>query len=283
MRSRWITSGWAAIWLLSGCAKPAVAPPDAICALPHEGLDATLWVQTSAEFEAAAHATFANATRAIDAALADPTWTAAIEQGADFSRLPPAVIVDIDETVLDNSAHQGRVVLERSQYTPERWSAWLREPRAKAVPGALDFARYASSKGVAVFYVTNRSAETKSVTRRNLVDLGFPVESDDTIVCKGDRPEFESSDKGPRRRFVASSHRVLVLVGDDLNDFVAGAKDAVEARRKLVGAHLNRFGTRWFVIPNPMYGSWEQAVSGFQVGQTRDQALRAKFSTVQGF
>lgn len=134
-----------------------------------------------------------------------------------------------------------------------------------------------------MFYVTNRSAEAKSVTRQNLVDLGFPVESDDAIVCKGDRPEFESSDKGPRRRFVASSHRVLVLVGDDLNDFVAGAKDTVEARRKLVGAHLDRFGTRWFVIPNPMYGSWEQAVSGFQVGQTRDQALRAKFSTVQGF
>lgn len=225
-----------------------------------EGLNATLWVQSSVEYRALAMQAYATATRALSRALADSTWTAALEQTAGFGGLPPAVIVDVDETVLDNGDYQGRLLEDGASYAADTWAAWVAERSADAVPGALEFTRAAARAGVTVFYVTNRDAPLETDTRANLARLGFPLAEGrrDVLLARGERPEW-GSDKSSRRAHVARSYRILLLAGDDLGDFVeTGATPA--AREDALERHADRWGERWIVLPNPMYGSWERTL-----------------------
>src|SRR5690606_11199373 len=143
------------------------------------------------------------------------------EQQGDASALPPAVIVDVDETVLDNSYYQARMIRDNTAYSEATWGPWVMEARATAIPGAREFAGYAAKKGVTIFYVTNRMSNLEEATRRNLAAEGFPLSTGvDTVLTRGERKEWSASAKGPRRAHVASTHRILLLIGDDLGDFV---------------------------------------------------------------
>src|ERR1051326_4687767 len=74
---------------------------------PNDNLNATLWTQRSVEFKGNAMTVYALGKVRLDEALADKKWTAApVEQKGDYQNLPPAVVLDLDETVLDNSAYQ---------------------------------------------------------------------------------------------------------------------------------------------------------------------------------
>jgi acid phosphatase len=249
----------------AGCAARSSAPAatPAASTATHENLNAVLWMQTALEFEAAAVQAYRLAILQLDAALADPRWTAAIEQQGDASQLPAAVIVDVDETVLDNSYYQARLIRDNRVFANDTWDMWVAEGRATAVPGALDFSRAAAKKGVTVFYVTNRMAKLESATRQNLAALGFPLtEGVDTVLTRGERPEWAASDKGPRRAVVASSYRILMLIGDDLGDFVVNAAGTPAERQSNTAPHSEWWGRRWIMIPNPTYGSWERAIVG---------------------
>ena len=247
----------------AGCAARSGAPAStpAPTTANHENLNAVLWMQTALEFEASAVQAYRLALLQLDAALADPRWTAAIEQQGDASQLPPAVIVDVDETVLDNSYYQARLIRDNLVFANDTWDMWVAEGRATAVPGALDFSREAAKKGVTVFYVTNRVAKLENPTRQNLTALGFPL-SDvvDTVLVRGERPEWAASEKGPRRAFIASNYRILMLIGDDLGDFVANAAGTPAERQSRAAAQSDWWGRRWIMIPNPTYGSWERAI-----------------------
>lgn len=250
---------------LAGCrtaAPPAALPAAAPEPVADARLSGVLWLQTSAEYQAIARSSFAAARRALDQALADPTWTAALEQTGDATSLPPAVIADIDETLLDNSAYEAESILARRPYDSVRWRAWVERRAATAVPGAVEFARYAAGRGVTFFYVTNRAAPEEGATHENLARLGFPfTEGVDTLLAPGERPEW-TSDKTSRRAEVAKSYRVLLLLGDDLNDFVSGAWDSPAERKALAARYDERWGERWILLPNPYYGSWERALYG---------------------
>jgi len=175
--------------------------------------------------------------------------------------LSPAIIVDVDETVLDNSGHTGRMILAREGFTIESWRQWVREAAAPAVPGAADYLRAASDRGITVFYVTNRHRDLEADTRRNLVAAGFPVAAGEDVVLSREEMEDWGRDKSTRREFVDRHHRVLQVIGDDLADFVQLPKGADEdQRQQLAAANTRRWGTYWFLIPNPMYGSWERAL-----------------------
>lgn len=238
--------------LVAGCAStPTAANPM---------LHAVAWLQTAAEYRAAAAQGYAAASRSLDFALADSSWTAALEQQGAYGRLPPAVVLDVDETVLDNSPYQVRLIADRESFDDESWGRWVREARADPVPGALAFTRAAERAGVTVFYVTNRDAPLEEATRRNLARHGFPLEQGiDVLLLRGERPSW-GSDKGSRRAAVAERFRILLLIGDDLNDFASGALSDRAARRVLVDRHRERWGERWIVLPNPMYGSWERSL-----------------------
>jgi acid phosphatase len=207
---------------------PAASSPAAATQGSDENLHAILWQQTSLEYRTLSLQSYKLAAHRLDAALTDRAWTAALEQQGDAASLPPSVILDIDETVLDNVAYGARLILGREEYSEASWAAWVKESRATAVPGALDFARYAAGKGVRVFYVTNRRSDVEAATRQNLSALGFPIDSaTDTVLTRGERG-WTSSDKTPRRQEVAKAHRVLLLIGDDLGDFVPSGRSLGE-------------------------------------------------------
>jgi len=251
----------------AGCAArtaaPAGAPATATSPIRHENLNAVLWIQSSLEYEATALQAYRLAQLQLDAALKDPAWTAALEQTGDTSTLPPAVIVDVDETVLDNSVYQARMVRDRTEFSTGTWDPWVMEARATAIPGAREFAQYAARRGVTVFYITNRTGNIEEATRRNLAAEGFPVaHAVDTVLTRGERPEWQASAKGPRRAHVARDFRVLLLVGDDLGDFVTDPSGTPQERRARTAPHDDWWGRRWIMLPNPTYGSWERAIIG---------------------
>jgi acid phosphatase len=215
-------------------------------------------------------------------ALADSGWTAAVEQeGHDFSMFPPAIVLDVDETVLDNSPQQARTILAGGSFDPEAWGAWVDEARAPAVPGAREFLALADSLGVGVFYVTNRDQPLEEATRRNLEAEGLPLDPDvDTVLSRGER-EGWSSDKTSRRAAIAEGYRIVLLVGDDFNDFVP-ARIPREERDRLLERYRDRWGDRWIMIPNPVYGSWESALYG-EADDTPEERSRRQVEALDDF
>ena len=236
----------------------------------HEQLNAVLWVQTSSEFWAQASAAYYGAQLALDQAMNQKSWSAALEQAAGFENLPPAVILDLDETVLDNSPAQAQVVLERTVYQPDLWTAWVEKIAAAAIPGAQAFLSLAEKRGVKIFFITNRTAAEQAATLKNLALLGIAA-SDETVLCSGENGW--TSDKTARRALVAKSYRVLLLVGDDMNDFISTAKLTPAERLALAKTHADRWGKSWILLPNPVYGSWERAL---YPGLTKDEEILAR-------
>ena len=226
-------------------------------------LNATLWTQRSVEFKANALAAFALAGIRLDQALADPNWTAAPkEQRGAYQSLPPAVIVDIDETIFDNSAYQAWMTLKDTTFDPKTWNAYVKTITSLAVPGALEFATYADGKGVKVFYVSNRTVEEEPATRKNLEKLAFPLGAPvDTVLTAREQPDWGSA-KGTRRAHIAKSYRILLNIGDNFGDFVDEYRGSEAERLKVYEEHKRRWGREWIMIANPTYGSFESAPFG---------------------
>lgn len=241
-----------------------------------ENLNAVAWMQTSAEYRGIAEQAYHQAAVSLREALADRSWTADPEQRGGYAGLPPAIILDVDETVLDNSPFQARLIQTGREYNAEQWAEWVREASAEPVPGALEFTRYAASEEVAVFYVTNRDSHLESATHANLIALGFPLsEEEDRLLTRGEREDW-GSNKATRRAFVGERYRILMLVGDDLNDFVPADGVLVEQRSALAERHAEFWGTRWIVIPNPAYGSWERTLWGSDFDLSAAERLKRK-------
>lgn len=250
---------------LAGCARN-----------PHPVLHSTAWVRTAPEYDAIAREAFRLAMDRLPEALAHPFWTAAVEQTGGYQELPPAVIMDVDETILDNTPFQARMIHEGEEFDPETWAAWVEEASASPVPGALEFARQAERLGVSIYYVTNRDQPQEAATRRNLEAAGFPLGSggEDRVLTRGERREW-TSDKSSRRAAVARGHRILLLIGDDLNDFLSARLSPAE-RDSLAARYEDRWGRQWIMLPNPLYGSWEDALYGFQSGLSPEEKTRRK-------
>lgn len=236
-----------------------------------------LFVQTSPEFAANNIQTYKIATSKIDIALKDKNWTAALEQGTNFSDKPPAIIVDVDETVLDNSAHQARAILGGFSY-PTGWLEWGNEASAPAVAGVKDFLNYADSKGVTIFYVTNRVSELRKATIENIIKLGLPFdESANPLMMKGENGW--GSEKTSRRTLIAEDYRIILMVGDQITDFISLEESSVsmDARLQLSSKYEEMWGEKWFMITNPMYGKWEGAIYNNIFPNTKErEKLRLK-------
>ena len=252
-----------ALSLLVGCASQSVVSPPATEAqaqpvLAEQGIGAVLWFQTAAEYEALLLQVYADATDALAPALADSSWSAAPEQQPPAAGLRPAVVVDLDETMLDNSPYQARLIRDGASYDEPSWRAWCEERQARAIPGAVAFANQAVAAGVDMYYVSNRDISLLEATVDNLRALGFPqAERSHVLLRDRDRGWYE---KGPRRAEIARTHRILLLIGDNLGDFSDDYKGTPTERQALLRGYAPWWGERWFMLPNPMYGSWEQAL-----------------------
>ncbi|HEX5108075.1 MAG TPA: HAD family acid phosphatase [Vicinamibacterales bacterium] len=256
--------------------KASAATPQAGLRDTHEQLQGVLWTQTAAESWVLASSAYRLAASLLDAAIAEKTWTAALEQTAGYESLPPAVVLDLDETVLDNSMYQAQLVLDRTVYVQKTWEDWVARKLATAVPGAVDFLNAARNKGVAVLFITNRRASEQQSTIENLKALGIDA-SDETVLCVDENGW--TSDKTVRRSVVARTHRILLLIGDDMNDFVSTANLSPQARRDLAVKHGSRWGRTWILLPNPLYGSWETAL--YQRGTPDSEVLQIKRGLVK--
>jgi acid phosphatase len=229
--------------------------------LRHPTTSATLWIQNAAEYKALTTSVYKTALRHLQEAINDSSWTAVAGQTMDVSKgKPPAIIVDVDETVLDNSPFQARMIKQESSFSPEAWNDWVMEAQAEAVPGARSFLKKATQHGITVFYVTNREAKLEKGTRQNLEDLGFPVTANEDRIFSKYEQENWTSAKVNRRAKVAADYRILMLIGDNLNDFVSAKNFSQQERNELVKKYEAYWGKKWFILPNPTYGSWQDAL-----------------------
>jgi len=214
---------------------------------------ATLWMQKAAEYRALAYQAFNLARWQLDADLAGKNKK---EIPKAERKKPRAVMVDIDETMLDNSPAQAYNIKNRLPFDLKGWYAWGEFRKAKAVPGAVDFAKYALAKKVKVFFVSNRDDVQKQATMDNLKNVGFPDITADSVLLRA----AESSKEG-RRQTIMQKYRIVFFVGDNLDDHSqVFERKSVADRFAEVDKARDLFGKRYIMLPNAMYGTWENAI-----------------------
>ena len=249
--------------------------------LQEQTMLSVLYAQSSTEYAANCIQTYANASQILDTAIADKEWTAALEQTGEYSEKPMAIILDVDETVLDNVAFQARSILSGLSY-PNGWIEWGLEASAKPVPGVSNFLKKASKKGIKIFYVTNRVAELEEATRKNIKNLGLPFDEDRDVLLMRDENGW-GSDKVSRRALVAKDYRILMLVGDQLTDFISleEATTDIDSRKELAEKYSDMWGQKWFMLTNPMYGKWEGAIYGNKYPDTKEEIMQMRLDALK--
>ena len=241
-------------------------------------LNATLWVSNSVEYKANVLQTFDLAKQRLDQALADKNWTA-LDQ-ADAAEKPVAIIADVDETLFDNGGYEAWLIKAHTSYSGKSYTAWTKAREAKALPGAVDFLKYADSKGVKIFYVTNRSADQEEDTRANAEALGFPMGGNvDTFLLKKEKDDWGSA-KGTRLAYVAKDYRVLLVMGDNYGDFSDDAGGSEAERAASLEKNMAHIGHDWIFLPNPEYGSFESAAFGGDWSKSPDERRQLKIDAL---
>lgn len=225
-----------------------------------------LWQQKSAEYRALVYQSFNTARMMID-------------REARIKRpKKKAVVIDIDETVLDTSPYQAKAVTANQDY-PRGWKEWCNLARAREVPGAGDFLRYAASKGFDIFYVSNRESALMMSTIKNLRALGFPQVQENRIYLR----ENSSSKKG-RRELIRRTHYIAILLGDNLNDFSDTFEGrSIEERFNEADRYQRSFGNRFIVLPNPVYGDWEGALYNYQRDLSKHQKNKIRINQLEDY
>ena len=205
---------------------------------------ATLYNYYAAEYSALAHQAFNIAKeRLVDTRNENPT------------RPNLAVVVDIDETILDNSPFEAKMILADSGFNSGSWTHWCNLAAAQPVPGALEFLQLADSLGFHVFYISNRNKEKlQDSTIANLQKLGFPQIDQDHFLLKD-----KTSNKESRRQFVLKNYEIVLLAGDNLGDFYEDSPD-FDIRDSLMLTNKEKFGKMFIVLPNAMYGEWNASI-----------------------
>ncbi|QIM67816.1 5'-nucleotidase, lipoprotein e(P4) family [Mannheimia granulomatis] len=213
--------------------------------LQQQTMLAVNWVQQSGEYDALAYQAFNSAKQAFDQAK--------VKKGKK-----KAVVVDLDETMIDNSAYAGWQIAQGKPHSSADWVRWTHARQATAIAGAVEFNNYVNRHGGKVFYVSNRSEkESKQATADNLVQLGFSGVDDLSLLLKQDK-----SAKAARfAQITEKGYEIVLFIGDNLNDFGDQFYGKSNAERKAVVAEQQaEFGRRFIVLPNPTYGDWEGAL-----------------------
>jgi len=282
--------------LLCGCASQAplsTAPAPAATTTasapavsPDDNLNAVAWTQTALEHDLIYQETFRSAQLQLLAALKDKNWDAlpSDDRTTPYKNLKPAVILDIDETVLDNSPYQARLIRKGGEFNEADWAAWCKEERARAMPGAVAFTQFAARHGIAVIYISNRAQDLDAATLSNLRKAGLPVSGPDAFLGLGTLLpgcDQAGTEKNCRRQLVGQHYRVLMQFGDQLGDFVTVFANTAAGRTQAMAPYKDWIGTRWFVLPNPTYGSWEPALFNNEWGAPREQRRQQKIQTLR--
>lgn len=190
-----------------------------------------------------------------------------LNQYQSKSTLPKAIITDIDETVLDNSPFAVHQNLLKKEYDSNAWFEWSSKAIADTVPGAPAFLKFAATKGIEIFYVTNREERERNCTIANLQKYNLPNADSSHLLLKS-----STSSKEARRIAIANNHEIVMLLGDNLGDFSKiFDKKNPEERDVNVNASLKDWGSKFIVLPNPNYGDWEGALLNYNYKLTAHQ------------
>jgi len=227
---------------------------------------ATAYQQRAAEYRALCYQAFNIAHQKID------------EVNRQRSPKPKAIMTDIDETILNNSAYQAHQLLQGKDYDPISWKEWTSKGEADTLPGALNFLKYASAAQIEIFYVTNRGEDEREGTLKNLKKFNFPNADDQHLLLMNN-----TSSKEARKNLIAANHTIVLLLGDNMNDFsFLFEKKSSDERNKVADSFAADFGNRFIVLPNPVYGGWESSLYHYNYGLSaaqKDSIIKASLYT----
>ena len=198
------------------------------------------WQKNSAEYVALSYQAYNLAKFRLDEKL-----------NSEFNKRP-AIVIDLDETVLNNLPYNEMLIDSTEIFTQESWSKWVNKKIATKIPGSLEFINYAKSKNVKIVYLSNRRVENYDPTKENLVNLGYPFDEDTLMLLRE-----ETSDKTARRNTL-NDYEIIMLLGDNLADFNSVFyKKSNNERIQSVDSLSKMFGDKFIVFPNLIYGDWE--------------------------
>ncbi len=227
-----------------------------------------LWQQDAAEYRALCYQAFNIAKTRLDAI-----------SKKEFTKQRIAIITDLDETILDNSYLQAQMIKNGKEENVLEWLNWTNQSAATGVPGAVDFLKYASRKGATIFYISNRFVSEVQPTLINLKKLKLPDADTSHMLFRS-----KISSKESRRQSVMKYYNVVMLLGDNLNDF----KDVFE--KKSITARFNEtdkaeddWGNKFIVLPNAAYGEWESALFNYKQDLTSKQKATTLKALLKGF
>ncbi|MGP1457997.1 MAG: 5'-nucleotidase, lipoprotein e(P4) family [Treponema sp.] len=187
------------------------------------------------------------------------------EQAQGKYSKPLAIVTDLDETILSDTMYLADAVQRPEAWDngpfDEHYYAGLASTACKAIPYAVDFFNYASSKGVEIFYITNRDPDKGELTVKQLQYLGFPNADADHVQVK---LQDNSSNKTERRNNVLKEHEVIMYLGDNIGDFTGDFKNDLGPEKRtelaLQAPYTDFWGDKWIVLPNATYGNYVSAV-----------------------
>lgn len=231
-----------------------------------ENTMSVLWYQKAAETKALYLQGYNVATDRLKEILKTP------------SDKPYSIVLDLDETVLDNSPYQVQNVKDGTAFNPKDWDVWVKKAAAKAVPGAKDFLQFANQNGVQIYYISDRTTSQVDDTIKNLEKEGIPVQGRDHLMFL----EEGVKSKEGRRQAVQEKTNLVLLFGDNLVDFADFSKTSEADRDKKLEELQKEFGEKFIIFPNPMYGSWESAVYGGNKLDAKGQ-VEERQKALQGF
>jgi 5'-nucleotidase (lipoprotein e(P4) family) len=247
-------------------ASPIFAP-----AVKHQDPNtmSVLWYQTAGEAKALYYQGYALGKLRLDGILA---------QRPKNEGIKPAIVLDIDETILDNSPCLALNVKTGKAF-PANWNEWVNQASAKAVPGAIEFLKYANQKGVEIYYISNRNEIQKKATIRNLKQVGAPMADSRHVLLQ----QKNEKGKEARRMKVAKTNDIVLLFGDNLGDFSGFDSLTPSQRVQAVDKRREEFGKKLIVFPNPMYGDWEAAIYHYDLSKTDAEKAKLRIESLQPF
>lgn len=256
---------------VNGCSpgqKPGPAPETSSKANDEESVMSVLFQQQSAEYRALCLQAYHFAKLRVDHALAEK------------SIMPEAVITDLDETALDNGPEYAWMYRHNTTFDPKQWDEWCKMEKADSVPGSVSFFKYADSRKVMIYYVSNRDTAQLEATMENMKKLGFPQVEKSHFLLK----ETKESSKEGRRKAIAENHKIILLLGDNLSDFAAVYEHLpVQERKHAVDEAAALWGEKFVVFPNAIYGDWENALYEYKHGLNITQKDSLRISRLESY
>lgn len=262
-----LTTLTSAVCLLAACATQTTAPAGDAKLQQHAVLGVN-WVQESGEYRALAYQAFNSAKTAFKQAK--------VKKGKK-----KAVVVDLDETMIDNSPYAGWQIQNNKAFDGKDWTRWVDARQSRAIAGAVEFNNYVNANGGTVFYVSNRKDEgEKAGTIDDMNRLGFTGVGENTLYLKKDK-----SNKTPRFEQIEQlGYEIVLYVGDNLNDFGdAYYKKSNAERRAVVDQQAADFGKKFIVLPNPNYGDWEGGMAKDYYKGDADSRVKIRHEAIQAW